>query len=200
MFLSAVVAGKMVLAGSSLVSAFVVILFIGLAFGAVNAVLITRLHVIPFIVTLATLYIGRGLGLFISETRAMNLPDRLQQIGTSWIGGIPVPVWILLIVLAISWWALAWTAFGRRIYAIGNDIEAARKAGIHTGGLLFSVYVISGFLAALGGLVSVAQLGSVAPKFGEQREFAAIAAAVLEGGPVSLAGGAVFSARCWERF
>lgn len=187
MFVSAVIAGKMVLAGYPMALAFAVILSIGIVYGALNALLITRLHVIPFIVTLATLYIGRGFGLWISETRVMNLPDRLQQLGTGWVAGLPVPIWIFLLVLLISYLTLSWTTFGRRIYAIGNDPEAAKKAGINTAGLLFSVYVISGFLAALGGLVSVAQLGSVAPKFGEQREFAAIAAAVLGG--TSLFGG-----------
>lgn len=187
MFVAAVFAGKMMLAGQPLALAFGVILLIGLVFGAVNAFFITRLKVIAFIVTLATLYIGRGFGLLLSETRAMNLPEALLQVGAARPLGIPLPVLIFGVVFLVGHVVLTRTAFGRQLYAVGNDAAAARKAGINVAQVLFAVYLISGFCAALGGLVSVAQLGAVSPTFGNQREFAAVAAAVIGG--TSLFGG-----------
>lgn len=187
MFLSAAVAGKLVLGGTSLYVAVFAVLAAGLAFGAVNAFFIARLRMLPFIITLATLFCGRGLGLRITETRAMNLPDELLRLGTGSLFGMPVPLWILAIVVSAASLVLSRTSFGRQVYAVGTDQNAARKAGIHVPRILTSVYLISGFLAALGGLVAVAQLGAVSPTFGNQREFAAISAAVLGG--TSLFGG-----------
>ncbi len=187
MFVSAAVAGKMVLSGQPLWLACAVILVTGILFGAINALFITRLRIIPFIVTLATLYFCRGLGLWITETRAMNLPESMLRIGAARIAGIPFPVLMLGIVIVIAHVTLTRTSFGRQIYALGNDADAARKAGIQVERIKFAVYVISGLCAAIGGLVSIAQLGAVSPSFGSQREFAAIAAAVLGG--TSLFGG-----------
>ena len=187
MFVSAAVAGKMVLSGQPLWLACAVILVTGILFGAINALFITRLRIIPFIVTLATLYFCRGLGLWITETRAMNLPESMLRIGAARIAGIPFPVLMLGIVILLAHLTLTRTSFGRQIYAVGNDADGARKAGIQTERIKFAVYVISGLCAAIGGLVSIAQLGAVSPSFGNQREFAAIAAAVLGG--TSLFGG-----------
>ncbi len=187
MFVSAAVAGKMVLGGQPLWLACAAILLTGMLSGAFNALCITWLRIVPFIVTLATLYFGRGLGLWLTETRAMNLPEAILRIGSARIAGIPFPVLMLGIVVLAAHLVLTRTSFGRQIYAMGNDADAARKAGIRTNRIQFAVYVISGFCAALGGLVSIAQLGAVSPSFGNQREFAAIAAAVLGG--TSLFGG-----------
>jgi ribose transport system permease protein len=187
MFITAAVAGKMVLSGQPLPLAIAVVLVAGMAYGAVNASLVTRLAIPAFIVTLGTLYLGRGFGLWMTETRAMNLPDNLLQIGAARVFGVPVPILAFLLVLAVAHVVLTQTPFGRQIYATGNDREAAQKAGINTTRVIFLVYVVSGLCAAIGGLVSVAQLGAVSPTFGNQREFAAVAAAVLGG--TSLFGG-----------
>jgi ribose transport system permease protein len=187
MFVAAAVAGKMVLAGAPLWLALVVILVIGLACGALNAFFITRLRLIAFVVTLATLYVGRGFALWLTETRAMNLPASFLNLGTNRWVGLPVPIWILAAVLAVAHLVLSRTMFGRQVYAVGQDLEGARKAGIKTGRILAAVYVISGFTAAVGGILALAQLGSVSPTFGMNKEFSAIAAAVLGG--TSLFGG-----------
>lgn len=187
MFVSAAVAGKMVLGGAPMSLAVPMVLAVGIACGAINAVFITRLRIQAFIATLATLYLWRGLGLWITQTRAMNLPESLLQLGTARPIGIPAPVMIFCAVLISAHLVLTHTPLGRQIYAIGNDREAADKAGIATGRVVAMVYIVSGLCAALGGLVSVAQLGAVSPTFGNQREFAAIAAAVLGG--TSLFGG-----------
>jgi len=187
MFIAAAVAGKMVLAGHSFPLALAAMLGVGMAGGAVNALLVTRVGVMPFVVTLATLYIGRGLALWITQTRAMNLPESFLQLGALKFAGIPLPIVLFSVVLLLAHITLTRTPFGRQIYAVGADLEGARKAGLNTNRILFGVYVICGICAALGGMISLAQIGAVSPKFGENREFTAIAAAVLGG--TSLFGG-----------
>jgi ribose transport system permease protein len=187
MFVSAALAGKMVVAGWGLGAAFAVVLGVGLAWGLVNGLVVTRLGVKPFVVTLATLYIGRGFGLWVTQTRALNLPDSLLLVGSARVAGIPLPVLVLAAVLVAAHVVLERTSFGRHLYAVGADAEVARRAGVTVRRTLLGAYAAAGLLAALGGAVAVAQLGAVSPTFGRDREFAAIAAAVLGG--VSLFGG-----------
>ncbi|MEZ4772550.1 MAG: ABC transporter permease [Bacteroidia bacterium] len=187
MFVAGVVSGKLAVAGFALWVVIPLALVIGLLFGLINAFFIFRLKIIPFIVTLATFYAGRGLGLYLSETRAINLPESFLQIGSAKVIGLPMPVVILLVVLAISHFVLTATPFGRQMYAVGNDMEKARKAGIPVEKILLGVYLICGLCAALSGIVALGQLGAVSPTFGYQSEFMAIAAAVLGG--TSLFGG-----------
>lgn len=187
MFLAGVIAGKMAVGGQPVWMAVAGVLLVGLLFGLVNALLVYRLRIVPFIVTLATFYIGRGLGLYISQTRAINLPDAFLQIGQARIIGIPSPIVFLAVVILLAHLILNYTSFGRYTYAVGHNREKALKAGIPVNRILLGVYIICGFCAALGGLVSLAQLGAVSPTFGYQSEFTAIAAAVLGG--TSLFGG-----------
>jgi ribose transport system permease protein len=187
MFVSAAVAGKLLLADMSLGLVLPVLLLVGLAYGAVNAFFIAKLRILAFVVTLATLFVGRGLGLWITETRAMNLPETLLRLGTSTVLGIPFPILVAGTVMVVAHLVLMNTPFGRRVYAVGQSREGAQKAGIDVPLVIASVYLVSGICAVVGGIVSLAQLGAVSPTFGTQREFAAIAAAVLGG--TSLFGG-----------
>jgi ribose transport system permease protein len=187
MFVAAAVAGKMMMAGVALPLALGAMIVIGLGFGGVNALFITRVRVVAFIVTLSTLFIGRGLGLWITETRAMNLPENFLQLGAAHFVGIPFSAWLFGGVLILAHIVLTRTPFGRQIFAVGYDVHAARKAGVRTEKVLTAVYLISGLCAALGAVVTLGQLGAVSPKFGQQKEFTAIAAAVLGG--TSLFGG-----------
>ena len=192
MFLAGVIAAKLVLGGLPPWLAGVVVIGVGLLFGLLNGVLIYRVRIIPFIVTLATFYVGRGLGLSISQTRAINLPENFLLLGSTKLLGVPLPVWIFLAVILVAHLVLTRTLFGRRVYAVGNDIDKARKAGLPVGRILLSVYLISGLCAALGGLVALSQLGAVSPTFGYQSEFVAIAAAVLGGASLFGGQGTVF--------
>ena len=187
MFVAAAVAGKMALAGLPLALALPAMLAVGLLFGAASAFFITRVRVAAFIVTLAMLFIGRGLGLRITQTRAMNLPDGFLQLGSAQLLGVPLPAWLFGGLLVAAHLTLTRTPFGRRVFAVGHDAGAAQKAGLRPGGILAAVYLLSGGCAALAALVTLGQLGAVSPKFGEGKEFAAIAAAVLGG--TSLFGG-----------
>jgi ribose transport system permease protein len=192
MFVAAAVAGKLVLGGWSFGSSLAVMLAIGALYGALNAVFITRFAIVAFIVTLATRYFGRGLGLRITETRAMNLPETFYELGAARVVGVPIPVLIFAAVVIVGHLMLTRTPFGRQVYAVGADVEAARKAGLSTGVVLFAVYVICGLCAAIAGVVALSQAPAVSPTFGNNREFLAIAAAVLGGTSLFGGRGAVF--------
>jgi ribose transport system permease protein len=187
MFVAVAVAGKMIFEGQPLPLAFLAAAGVGLTGGAINAFFITRLRIVAFIVTLAMLFAWRGFGLWLTNTRAMNMPDAITELGASRILGVPLPLALFVVVCACAHLILTRTPFGRQIHAIGSDLEGARKAGINVGGILAAVYILCGFCAALSGLVSLTQTGAVSPTFGQQKEFAAIAAAVLGG--TSLFGG-----------
>jgi ribose transport system permease protein len=187
MFVAAAVAGKMVLTGMSIPASIVAALGVGLVAGLINAILVSYFSMQPFIATLGTLFLGRGLALLITETRSLNLPESFSKLGSERLLGVPLPIVTLAVVLAAVHLLLSRTSLGRQIYAIGGSIQASRKAGIHTRRVLASTYVICGVCAAIGGLVSLALLGTVSQTFGYQREFAAVSAAVLGG--VSLFGG-----------
>jgi ribose transport system permease protein len=188
MFVTAAVGGKLLLGGGW--SPWMVVLAItllGALGGWLNAVCIARLGIIAFIATLGTQYLGRGFGMWLTETRAMNLPDSFTQFGSVRLAGVPLPLLVGLIVAVAAQVVLRQTPFGRQVYAVGQDPAAARRAGVNVPAILTTVYVVCGLCAGLGGAVALAQIGSVAPTFGANKEFAAIAAAVLGG--TSLFGG-----------
>jgi ribose/xylose/arabinose/galactoside ABC-type transport system permease subunit len=160
----------------------------GILFGGVNAALITRLNIIPFIATLGTMVAGRGLALWLSKSTAVSFPEGVIRVGSlRLVGVIPMPILIFTTVVLSAHVFLKRTATGRQIYAIGYSLAAAQKAGIHTTQVRSIAYILCGFFAALGGYISVAQLGIINAGFGKGDEFDAIAAAVLGG--TSLFGG-----------
>jgi ribose transport system permease protein len=187
MFVAAAVAGKMAVTGTPLPIVLLTMLAVTILFALFNGFFIVRVQVAAFIVTLAALFIGRGLGLLITKTRAINMPDAFLTLGSAQLLGVPLPVWIFFGALLLAHLVLTRIPFGRQIFSLGHNLEAARKAGIQTGRILTIVYLISGVCAAVAAMITLGQLGAVSPKFGEQREFAAIAAAVLGG--TSLFGG-----------
>ena len=160
---------------------------VGLLCGAVNGLLVTRLRLSPFIVTLAVLFIARGLGLWITETRALNLPEAFLGLAAARLLWIPLPVWLLGGLVAAAQFTLSHTPFGRQLYAVGNDPAAARKAGVGVERMQVAVYMICATTAAVGGMIALAQLAAVSPNMGQGRELEVIAAAVLGG--ASLFGG-----------
>jgi len=187
MFVGAAVAGKLAQSGANISVCLLGTVGVCVLFGAFNSFFVVKAGVGAFIVTLATLFIGRGLGLQITKTRAINLPDEFLTLGSYSLLGAPLPAWLFGAVLIVGHVVLTRTPFGRQVFALGHNAEAARKAGIRSGRILVGVYVISGLCAALATMVTLGQLGAVSPKFGEGKEFAAIAAAVLGG--TSLFGG-----------
>ncbi len=155
--------------------------------GVINGLIVTVLGVASFITTLSTLFVLRGVAMWMSETRTLPFPDRITDLNRAHVLGIPSAILAFAAVFALAWVVLHQTAFGRQIYAVGEDAEAARKAGIPAKRITFACFVICALCAGVGGFVTVTQIGAVGPKYGDQVEFAAVAAAVLGG--VSLFGG-----------
>jgi ribose/xylose/arabinose/galactoside ABC-type transport system permease subunit len=162
-------------------------LLTGSIFGAINGFCIVTLRITPFLVTLATLVAGRGLGTAITESFGLEMPGPYLTFGASNLFGIPMPIVVFAIVVVSAYIVLSRTQFGRQIYAVGNDPEAARKAGIPVDRITFIVYVISGLTAAIGGVTLIALIGRLNQTFGVGKEFDVITAAVLGG--TSLFGG-----------
>jgi ribose transport system permease protein len=189
MYLSATISGVLLLGnGVPLWLAVPGTILVGVLVGLVNAFAITWLRIVPFIVTLGTMALARGLALSISQSADVTFPASITDLGSQRLFGfLPLPVIIFAIVVLLAYLVLARTTFGRQVYAVGNDIEVAKKAGINTRRVLLWVYIICGACAALGGLISIAQLGVANAGFGQNEEFNAIAVAVLGG--TSLFGG-----------
>ncbi len=188
MFLCSAIAGTSVLHGEFPVALALLFMVIGGLFcGAVNGYFVARKGMAPFIVTLSMLFVARGSGLWITQTRSMNLPDTFRQLATTRLLGIPVPVLVLAVVVITAHLILTRTVFGRQLYAVGNNPHAAERAGIDVPNTLMAVYIISGACASIGGMITLAQLAAVSPNLGQGRELDVIAAAVLGG--ASLFGG-----------
>lgn len=190
MVLSASIAALLMKAGWPIPAALGVCVLVGFAFGCFNAFFIVKLNVLPFITTLATLVAGRGLALVITGSVGINLPGKalISGFGAGKLFGLlPYPVVVFLLVIAVMAVFLTSTQTGRQIYAVGNDMESAKKAGINVKRTLTIVYVISGVLASVAGIVSVAQIGNVTAGFGTGYEFEAISASILGG--TSMLGG-----------
>jgi ribose transport system permease protein len=170
-----------------LVLSFPLVMLLGLLFGAVNAWFITRLRVAAFITTLSTLFVGRGIALYFSGSKMVGFSPAVLALGRASYLGVPSAIWAFAIVFVLAYVTLGQTTFGRQVYAVGADPDAAAKAGIDVRRIVFSVYCICGLCAAIGGLVSLSQVAVASSTFGFQKEFPVIAAAVLGG--TSLFGG-----------
>jgi len=165
-----------------------VTLAVGALIGAVNAVLIIRFGLNGFIVTLGMLIVLRGALTGISGGQTFfRLPPSMLYLGTAeWLGA-PASIWICLALFAVAIVVLGWTSFGRSLYAIGGNVDAAKAAGIRTDRVLWIVIVAGSLLAALAGLLLSGRLASVASAQGNGYIFTVFAAAVIGG--ISLNGG-----------
>jgi ribose transport system permease protein len=155
----------------------------GLAVGLINGVIYVGGRVPhPFIVTLATLGAIRGLALIISggETKT-TLPSGVLTIGSGTVGIVPVSIIIVLGVAIVAWVLLSRTQWGRWIYAIGGEPEAAKRAGLPVGRLLISVYALCGLLAGLAGIITAGRTSAGAPTAGNLLELDAITAVIVGG-------------------
>jgi ribose transport system permease protein len=154
----------------------------GVAVGALNGFLITRLRLQPFIVTLASLLAIRGLALDVAGTRAaVAAPGGFQKLGHWSLLGLPVAAWAMLLAFLVGAGVLRYTPWGRRILAVGGNVDAARLMGLPVARTTFSVYVVSGALAGCAGVFLGSQNGSVDTAAGQGWELSAIAAVVVGG-------------------
>jgi len=172
-----------------------IVAVVGIVIGAINGLLITRLNVAPFIATLGTLYVARGMALLYSDGQTLpNLQgkEELGNQGFSYLGsgsilGLPVSVWILIAVALGAAYFARFVPLGRHIFAVGGNERAARMSGIRVNRVKMFVYMFSGFCAAIVGLVISSELMASHPATGTNLELNAIAAAVLGG--TSMSGG-----------
>ena len=160
----------------------------GVILGAANGVLIARWRVPAFVVTLGMLSMARGFTYIYTDGMPVpNISQGFRAFGQASLLGIPMPVIILAGVFLISWTLLYKTRFGRYVYAVGGNEVSAKISGVNTRLIVFTVYVISGLLSALGGVVITARTTAGLPQAGVAYELEAIAAVVIGG--TSLSGG-----------
>jgi fructose transport system permease protein len=197
MVISSVVMGRLaVVDGVSIFVAFPLGLLCGVACGFLNGLLVTRMKMPPFIVTLGTLSIIGALNTFYSQSetiREQDLEDKapfLQSMGVPFeIGGarIILASFLLIALAIVVWYVLNRTAYGRHVYATGDDPEAARLAGIDTDRILLSVYVLAGLISAIAGWALIGRIGAISPTAGANGNLDSITAVVIGG--TSLFGG-----------
>ena len=155
-------------------------LFVGLLFGFLNGLIITKSKIAPFIVTLGIMTIGRGLALILSKGRPIsNLSESFNFIGGGNVFGIPFPIIILVIVFIFSYFLLKNTVFGRYVYAIGGNEQAAWVSGINVNKIKMAVYALCGTLAGLAGILLTSRITTGQPNSGAGFELDAIAAAII---------------------
>nr|WP_232322051.1 ribose ABC transporter permease [Photobacterium jeanii] len=167
-------------------------LLAGAALGAISGIVIAKGKVQAFIATLVTMTLLRGVTMVYTDGRPIStgftdVADTFAWFGTGYAMGIPVPIWLMVIVFASIWYLLNHTRFGRYIYALGGNESATRLSGINVDRVKIGVYAICGLLAALAGIIVTSRLSSAQPTAGMGYELDAIAAVVLGG--TSLAGG-----------
>jgi fructose transport system permease protein len=173
--------------------AIVVGLVLGTAMGAFNGYLVTRIKLPPFIVTLGTLSIFFSLNQVVSRSetvRGTDMPPIMTWTGETFgLGGFRITYGsiIMLLLFAFFVYALSHTAWGRHVYATGDDPEAARLAGIRTNRVLFSVYTVAGLVYAIGAWILMGRLASASPNVGVEYNLDSITAVVIGG--TSLFGG-----------
>jgi len=157
-------------------------LALGTALGAFNGIVITKLKIPSFIATLAMMAIARGGTLVYTDGRPITgLPSSFAFLGRGYIGNVPFPIILMLIIFILAYIVSKLTRFGRYVYATGGNINAARASGIKVNNVIISTFAISGFLSGLTGMVLASRLNSAQPTAGMGYELDAIAAVVLGG-------------------
>jgi ribose transport system permease protein len=166
----------------------VLALLMGLVIGLVNGVLVTRIGINPFITTLGTMTLVRGLALGITDTKPISGTDEnFANLATLPVFGIPLAALIFLIALVAGYYVLTSTAVGRHIYAVGGNLEASWLSGVKTNAYRVGTYVLTSFLAAISGVLLASRINTGSPVVGRDTPLTVISAVLLGG--TSMAGG-----------
>jgi ribose transport system permease protein len=174
--------------GVSVWTAALVAIATGAACGLVNGLLVSVVRLPPFIATLGTMSAGRGLVFIVTGAVGVySLPESFQLLGNGQIGGVPFAIVVTAAVALAVGYLLSQSRFGQHVYAMGSNLEAARRAGIAVRRKLTAVYVLAGALIGVGGVIAASRVNSGQPNYGIGLELDAIAAAVIGG--ASLFGG-----------
>lgn len=190
---ASVLAASLSVSGVSVYLAFVAAVLFGGFVGYLNGAIIVRMNVSPIIVTLGMLNIARGVAYLITPSAILvGLPQNWGVLGTTNFGPFPLPILIAAVVVAVYHWLCAYTKFGKHIYAVGGNEEAARLSGLHVERTLIILYVFCGAMAALAGIVLSSRVGSGDPNIGVGFELQVIAAVIIGGTSLSGGEGRVF--------
>ena len=189
---SGAICASLIVAGASTFIAVTLALIVGIIVGGMTGVIISKGKVQPFIATLVTMTVLRGATLVFTDGKPITLGSQVgvelfSKLGNGYIAGIPIPIYIMFIVFALSYYILTQTRLGRYVYALGGNEVTAKLSGISVEKIKVIVYALSGLLAALAGIILTSRLSSAQPNAGMGYELDAIAAVVLGG--TSLAGG-----------
>jgi ribose transport system permease protein len=158
------------------------------AAGGFLGIMVTRFRIPPFIVSLSLMQIARGLAFRLTDGKSISaIPERWTAFGGGSLYGIPMPVFLMIVLYAAAHILMSHTSFGRYVYAVGGNQEAARLCGVPVRRVLVTVYVICGALAGIAGLILSSKLRSGDPKIGNMLELEVISAVVVGG--TSLMGG-----------
>ncbi|HUP16052.1 MAG TPA: ABC transporter permease [Acidimicrobiia bacterium] len=174
-------------AGHGVLVATLAAVAVGLAVGALNAFVINVVGINPLVTTLATLSIFAGFAFVLSGGLTIPVQDLNAGPMGDRLGGMPIYVWVLIAVAIVGWLTLRYTVYGRSLYAMGGNAEAARLAGLRTQALTASVYTLSGGMASFAGVMLAQQLLAGSPAVGGQAALVSITAVILGG--ASLTGG-----------
>lgn len=187
--LTSVIIGQMFHAGYGIVPACILSVVVCGLFGLVNGVLVSRFKMFPFVVTLATQLVIRGTAYIISNGKTLSITSKgFRFVASGRVGGvIPMAVIILAIVAVAAYIMLHWTKFGRYVYAVGGNINAAFAAGVRVQRIQTLTYVWMGVCAAVSGIIITSRVNASQPNIGTGYETDAIAACVIGG--TSFAGG-----------
>lgn len=174
--------------GASSVTAILFCIICGLAIGALNGFVVTRLRIVPLIATVGTQYILRGFAYIVGNGAYVTFSnDFLSGIGKGDVLGIPTVVIIMLITMLIYGFILRKTTFGRKLYAVGGSQKAAFLAGIKPKNIMFKAFMLNGLTDGLAAILVISMFSSCNPQYGTGADFDVIVSVVLGG--VSLSGG-----------
>lgn len=177
--LSGVIAA--VLSKYNIVLALIAALACGALIGAINGLIIIRMRIVPFIATLAMMMGIRGITYIITNESTIPMDDRMVFLGRSYLGGIPAPAVIFVIILLVAAYIARYLSFGRHIYAVGGNEEAAKMMGLNINRVKMGTYTICGILSALAGVILASRLGAGQAVAGDGYELKVIASVAVGG-------------------
>lgn len=187
--LAGVVGAKLMAeAGWPVYLAMLIGIIVSVVCGLVSGIMVAKFDVPALIATLAMQTIARGIAFILTAgIPVYGLPETVKALGQGYFLGIPIPVYIMVLVFFIGWWMLEQTTFGRHVYALGGNEEVARLSGINVFKRKVQIYALSGLFAGISGVIMLSRINSGQPNTSEGFEMDVITAAVLGG--VSVAGG-----------
>lgn len=176
----------------NMVIAVIAALIMGIIVGVANGLLITRLRINPFIATLGSQLILRGILFSGFDNYAGKVPESFQNLAYGVVLGFPIGVYVLIAVLLVAWFILRFTRFGYHLYAVGGNEQVARLSGIRTDRVLIGAHILCGLGAALAAIILIARLRAGGPVVGEGYDLDSIAAVVVGGALLSGGRGSVW--------